>query len=83
MNPDTQLILDEISKRFEEHDKRWDARMRDQESAWNTTFTQFTTGHDSSVAALEHVAADLEDWRPGVEGTLDDLRIEVNKIAKH
>jgi hypothetical protein len=35
------------------------------------------------VEALERVTAALEDWRPAMEGTVDDIRVEVGKISKH
>jgi hypothetical protein len=31
--------------------------------------------------ALESVAKVFDEWRPGVDGVLDDLRIEVNKLS--
>jgi hypothetical protein len=31
MNPDTKLILDELSKRFDEHERKWDTRFADLE----------------------------------------------------
>jgi hypothetical protein len=35
------------------------------------------------VGALEHTTGALEDWRMNMEGMVDDLRLEVGKIAKH
>jgi hypothetical protein len=32
MNPKTRLILDELAKRFIEHDVKWDSRFADQEA---------------------------------------------------
>jgi hypothetical protein len=29
---------------------------------------------------MERVAESLETWRPDIEGTIDDLRLEVNKL---
>jgi hypothetical protein len=32
---------------------------------------------------LERVTAALDEWKPEVEGTMDDIRIEVGKLSKH
>jgi hypothetical protein len=37
--------------------------------------------HDVRVAALEKVTADLATWRPGMEGLLDDIKLEVQKLT--
>jgi hypothetical protein len=29
MNPETRIILDELNKRFSEHDAKWDSRFAD------------------------------------------------------
>jgi hypothetical protein len=83
MNLDTQLILDELSRRFSEHDSKWDRRVAEQESCWNATFSEFTVGQDLRVGALEQATDVLEDWRMNMEGVMDDLRLEVGKISKN
>jgi hypothetical protein len=35
------------------------------------------------VDALERVTATLVDWKPEMEGTVDDIWIEVGKLSKH
>ena len=35
------------------------------------------------VAAIESIVASLEDWRPGVDGIIDDMRLEVWRLSKH
>ena len=32
MNPETKVILEEINRRFNEHDQKWDSRFVDQEA---------------------------------------------------
>lgn len=39
-------------------------------------------GHDVRVAALEKATADLAAWRPGMEGLLDDIKLEVQKLTR-
>ena len=41
------------------------------------------TCRDARVAAVESVAATLEDWRPGIDGLVDDLKLEVHRLSKH
>ncbi|CAD6255166.1 unnamed protein product [Miscanthus lutarioriparius] len=43
--------------------------------------TQIKDERDARVAALESTAADLAAWRPGVEGLLDDVRLQVQKLG--
>jgi hypothetical protein len=45
-------------------------RLTDLESSRDTAIKQ---EYDPRVAALEKVLADLEAWRPGVDGVLDDI----------
>jgi hypothetical protein len=41
MSPDTQIILDEIVRRFSKNDTKWDRRMAEQDARWETTFKEF------------------------------------------
>ena len=36
---------------------------------------------DARVSALEKAAASFDEWRPSIEGTVDDIRLEVKKIS--
>lgn len=38
---------------------------------------------DDRVSALEEVAAELVAWRSGVDGYLDDVRLELKRLSKH
>jgi hypothetical protein len=35
------------------------------------------------VSKLEKVAASYEEWQPSVEGSLDDVKLEIRKLNKH
>jgi hypothetical protein len=35
------------------------------------------------IAKLEKVVASYEDWQPGVEGSLDDVKLAIQKLNKH
>jgi hypothetical protein len=38
---------------------------------------------EERIGVLEKVAASFQDWQPGIEGSVDDIRLEVRKINKH
>jgi hypothetical protein len=83
MNPDTQVILDEIARRFSEHDVKWDRCLTEQESRWDAAFSDFTKGQERRVQALEQNTSLIADWRSSMEGVVDDLRLEVGKVSKN
>ncbi|WVZ83697.1 hypothetical protein U9M48_030818 [Paspalum notatum var. saurae] len=60
-----------------------DQRARDQEAQWQATFTDFTRALEDRVGALEHAAAVFDEWRPGMEGLVDDIKLEVGRLSKH
>ena len=83
MNPDMQIILDEISKRFVDHDAKWDRRAAEQDARWEAAFSTFTSGQEQRITAIERASRVFDDWRTSMEGVVDDLRLEVGKISKH
>lgn len=83
MNPDTQIILDEIARRFTDHEVQLDRRLAEQVTRWESTFTEFATDQQQRVRSLEKASSVFDEWRTSMEGTVDDLRLEVGKIAKH
>jgi hypothetical protein len=83
MNPDTQVILDEIARRFTDHEAKWDRRLSGQDSRWAATFTDFAKDQKTCVQALENASGVFEEWRLSMEGVVDDLRLEVGKVSKH
>jgi len=44
---------------------------------------QISGERDEWVAELKVAAADINAWIPELEGVVDDLKLEVQKIAKH
>ncbi|CAO2144873.1 unnamed protein product [Urochloa humidicola] len=105
MNPETKIILDELSKRFDSFESKWGSRFSEVEEkfenrlkeseeqietrltrcdeGWERRFADLQISHDARVTSLERAAASLEEWRPDIEGTMDDIRLEVNKISKN
>jgi hypothetical protein len=105
MNPKTKLVLDALTKRFDDMEARWDkssaeadeklqksitvadekweSRFAKSEDHWERQFADLKVAQDARVDALERSATAFEDWRPEVEGTMDDIRTEVGKLSKH
>lgn len=97
MNPDTKLVLDELSKlgkrfdeveskwdsRFEEHETKWETRFAERDDMWERKFADLTVVNDARVSALERAAASIDNWRPDIKGTVDTVRLEVGKLSKH
>jgi uncharacterized protein YukE len=81
MNPETKLILDELHKRFTDHDLKWDQRFEDQEKRLGRQIQDLEQAQDTRVSALEKAAASLDVWRPHIEGAVDDIRLEVKKLS--
>lgn len=95
MNPETKLVLDALSKRFDdmeakweqsfkdageklekefgEVEEKWELRFSQSEDKWERQIADLTIVQDARMNKLERVAADLEDWKPGVEGAVDDI----------
>ena len=79
MNPDTKLILDELHK----SDTKWEQRFADLDAKWEARFGDADDTHEARIRRIEKVAAALESWQPNIEGTVDDLKLEVRKLNKH
>lgn len=83
MNPDTKLILEELQKQFAEQDDKLERHFGDLEAKWEKKFDDADDTTESRLVTLEKVAAAYEEWQPGIEGTMDDLKLEVRKLNKH
>jgi hypothetical protein len=79
MNPETKLIIDEITRRFTEHDQKWDSRFADQEARITRQIQILEQAQETRIANLERVTASLDEWRPSIEGTVDDIKLDVSK----
>lgn len=91
MNPEHKILLDELSerisddlsRRFEEQDLKWDRRLSDQDTTWESKLDDYRTAQDAHVSVLEKTAADFQDWRLEVDGVVDDLKLAVKKLTHH
>ena len=79
MNPESKLIIDEIARRFTEHDLKWNARFADQDARLSRQIRDLEQAQEGRMVALEKVTASLDGWRPSIEGIVDDLKLDVSK----
>ena len=73
MGPDQKALLVELDKRFAAQEKRFDGLERKLDSTAASSSTH--------LDALESAAKVFDEWRPGVDGVIDDLHLEVTKLA--
>jgi hypothetical protein len=83
MSPETNLILNEMQKQFAEQNVKLDKRFAESEANWEKRFLDLEHRGDERIAKVEKVAIDLEDWKPEIEGKVDDIKLEVGKFTKH
>jgi len=83
MNPDIKLVLDTMSKHFEDQDARWEKRFTEHDEKWERKFLETDTAQDVRVSQIERAVDALEQWRPEIEGSVDDLHLEVKKLNKY
>ncbi|CAD6238566.1 unnamed protein product [Miscanthus lutarioriparius] len=73
MSPETKMLLEELDKRFAAQDKRFGGIERKLDAT--------TTSSNTRLDALESSTRVFDEWRPSMEGMVDDLRLEVNKLV--
>jgi len=79
MDPAVKLVLNEMQQRFSEdlhkglseHDDKWDQRFL------NLEHTQ-----SARLDRLEEAAQVFDDWRPRIEATVDDVKLELGKVTR-
>jgi hypothetical protein len=85
MNPETKLVLDALTKRFDDLEAKWEntfteaaeklekIRFSKSKDHWERQFADLKVAQDVRVDALERITATLVDWKPEMEGTVDDI----------
>jgi hypothetical protein len=87
MGPEQKSLLAKLDKRFAAQEKRFDGlehKLDNTAAKLDATAASLDSTAVSSATrldALESVAKVFDEWRPGVDGVLDNLRIEVNKLS--
>jgi len=85
MDPNTELILNEMNKRFTELDSKWEQHFTESESrrdARISTLEEEALAFDAWKPNIdaEHVA--ISNWKQQLEASVDDLKLEVTKLHK-
>ena len=90
MNPEHKLLLDEskrfsdeLTKRFNENDLAWTKRLSDRDSVWEQQLSDLQTTQDVRLSALEKDVGATESWLSEIEGTMDDIKLEMKKLNNH
>ena len=91
MDPAHKVLLDEISKRFsdelskrfDENDTSWIKRLSDRDMIWEQQLSDLKAAQEARVVVLEKVVGEMQDWRPEVDGSMDDIKLELKKLNKH
>ena len=79
MDPAVKIILDEMQQRFSdelrkgfsEHDEKWDRR-----------FIDLELSQGPRLDRLENAAQVFDEWRPRIEATVDDVKLELGKVTR-
>jgi len=79
MNPETKIILDELNRRFTEHDQKWDSCFADQDACLSRQIRELEQAQEVRMATLGCVTASLDEWRPSIKGVIDDIELNVSK----
>jgi hypothetical protein len=83
MNPDTKLLLDEMRKEFADQKKEIRKEFVDQDAKWEARLKAVETRKDDRVDALEAATAAIESWKPTIESSVQTVKTEVQKLARH
>jgi uncharacterized coiled-coil protein SlyX len=87
MGPEQKSLLAELDKRFAAQEKRFDRlehKLNNTAAKLDATAASLDSTAVSSATrldALESAARVFDEWRLGVDGVLDHLRIEVSKLS--
>jgi hypothetical protein len=73
MGPDQKALVAKLDKRLAAQEKRFDGLEKKLDST--------TASSSTRLDPLESAARVFDEWRPGVDGNIDDLRVELTKLA--
>jgi uncharacterized protein YukE len=76
-------IKSQTESSYKELDGTLDARFSLYEDAWERRFADLQISHDKRMCVLERAASSFDDWSASMEGTVDDIKLEVGKLSKH
>ncbi|CAN6294759.1 unnamed protein product [Urochloa humidicola] len=78
-----QKASEKLEHQYSEAEERLESQISKYDDQWERRFADLKISQDSRVAALERVTSSFNEWRPDIEGTMDDIRLEVSKISRN
>jgi hypothetical protein len=75
-------IKSQTKSNYKELDRTLDARFSCHEDAWERRFADLQISHDTRMRVLERAASTFDDWSASMEGTVDDIKLEVGKLSR-
>ena len=79
----SKRLSDELSKRFDENDASWIKRLFDRDVIWEKQLSDLKAAQKARDVVLEKAVGEMQDGRPGVDGSMDDIKLELKKLNKH
>jgi uncharacterized protein YukE len=76
-------IKSQTESSYKDLDGTLDARFSRYEDAWERCFADLQISHDTRMRVLERAASAFDDWSASMEGTVDDIKLEVGKLSRH
>ncbi|WVZ48794.1 LOW QUALITY PROTEIN: hypothetical protein U9M48_000203 [Paspalum notatum var. saurae] len=87
MDPSIKLLVDELHRRFDELNTKWDQRLSDSEKRQFDHVDRLEAHYGERLDRLEAAAQVFDDWRPRLEARLSDSEKRqfdhVDRLAAH
>lgn len=80
MDADTKVLLDEVQKRISDELSKL---LTDRDAKWEQRVADSERRTDDRFAHLESAAKAFVDWRPQIEASVEDVKLELDKLVHH
>ncbi|CAO2151592.1 unnamed protein product [Urochloa humidicola] len=74
---------DKLESRYIEREEQLEAVVALSDDRWERRLADVVIARDARVAGLECAVISFDEWKPDIEGSLEDIRLEVGKISKN
>jgi hypothetical protein len=78
-----EKLEEKLKKSLAESEEKWEPRFEKSDDKWERQFADLKISQDARVAQLKRITTTLDKWKPEVEVTMDDIRIEVERLSRH
>jgi hypothetical protein len=76
-------VNDAFAKRFADSDLNWERRITDLEMRQISLISDSEQRQEALIAPVTKAAGELQSWHQESEGTVHDLKLKVDKLAKY